>query len=133
MIGWFRPLTIVSTINFMMDTMDTEQKRVRRNHSAELKAQVLAECAAPGASVAKVAMSHGINANIVHGWRRTARERAARPVVAPPTFVPLAIEAAPQVERNVEVEVRRGAVSMTIAWPISAAAEMTAWMRELLR
>jgi len=116
-----------------MDAMDTEQKRVRRNHSAALKAQVLAECAAPGASVAKVAMSHGINANIVHGWRRTARERAARPVVATPTFVPLAIEAAPQVERNIEVEVRRGAMSMTIAWPISVAAEMTAWMRELLR
>jgi transposase len=127
------PLRIVSTINLMMDTMDTEQKRVRRNHSAALKAQVLAECAAPGASVAKVAMSHGINANIVHGWRRTARERAARLVVATPTFVPLAIEAAPQVERNIEVEVRRGAMSMTIAWPISAAAEMTAWMRELLR
>lgn len=62
--------------------MDTEQKRVRRNHSAALKAQVLAECAAPGASVAKVAMSHGINANIVHGWRRAARELATRPEVA---------------------------------------------------
>jgi transposase len=125
--------TIVSTINFMMDTMDTEQKRVRRNHSAALKAQVLAECAAPGASVAKVAMSHGINANIVHGWRRAAREQTGRPMVAAPSFVPLAIEAAPQVGRSIEVEVRRGAVSMTIAWPRSAAAEMTAWMRELLR
>jgi len=30
---------------------------------------VLAQCAAPGASVSKVAMSHGLNANLVHGWR----------------------------------------------------------------
>lgn len=127
------PLTIVSTINLMMDALDTERKRIWRNHSAELKAQVLVECAAPGASVAEVAMSHGINANIVQGWRRCVRERAARPVIAASTFVPLAIEAAPQVERNIQVEVRRGVVSMTIVWPISAAAKMTAWMRGLLR
>jgi hypothetical protein len=32
-----------------------------------LKAQILAECDQEGASVAKVAMAHGINVNIVHG------------------------------------------------------------------
>lgn len=117
----------------MMDTMDTNKKRTRRNHSPALKRQILAECAAPGASVAKVAMTHGINANIVHGWRRAARERSLQPVAAAPSFVPLAIEAAPTMECRIEVEVRRGAVSMTIAWPLSACAEMTTWMRELLR
>ncbi|MDE1557443.1 transposase, partial [Comamonas aquatica] len=30
----------------------------------------MAECAQPGASVASVALSHGINANVVHKWRR---------------------------------------------------------------
>ena len=54
--------------------MDTENSRKRRRHSAELKAQIRAECAVPGASVAKVAMAHGINANIVHGWRKLTRE-----------------------------------------------------------
>ena len=117
----------------MMDTMDTDKKRTRRNHSAALKAQILAECVAPGASVAKVAMVHGINANIVHGWRKAARERTAPPVVAPPTFVPLAIEAESTQDRRIDVHVRRGAVSMTIAWPLSATAQMTVWMRELLR
>jgi transposase len=116
----------------MMDTMTTDKKRIRRNHSLALKAQVLAECEAPGASVAKVAMAHGINANIVHGWRKVARERAVRSAVAT-AFVPLAIESAPQAERRVEIELRRGAVSMTIAWPLSAACEMATWMRELLR
>ena len=116
-----------------MDMMDTDKKQTRRNHSPILKAQILAECEAPGASVAKVAMAHGINANIVHGWRKAARERAAQPVAAPPTFVPLAIESAPTVERQIEVQVRRGAVSLTLDWPLSATAEMTAWMRELLR
>lgn len=121
-----------------MDTMSTDKKRLRRNHTPALKAQILAECAAPGASVAKVAMAHRINANIVHGWRKQAREQCVAPVVAPAAFVPLAIEAstpptpspAPQ---HIGIEVRRGAVSITTSWPLSSLAELTAWTRELLR
>jgi len=112
--------------------MTTDKKLNRRNHSAALKAQVLAECEAPGASVAKVAMSHGINANIVHGWRKLAREHAVSPA-ATTAFVALAIESTSLPERRIDVELRRGAVSMTMSWPLSASAEMTAWMRELLR
>jgi len=116
----------------MMDTMTTDKKRqIRRNHSPALKTQILTECEAPGASVAKVAMAHGINANIVHGWRKLARENSVRPAVAT-AFVPLAIEAS-QPERRIDIELRRGALSLTVKWPLSASAEMTAWMRELLR
>jgi len=39
--------------------MASEQRARRRRYSKEMKAQVLAECGAPGASVAKVAMSTG--------------------------------------------------------------------------
>lgn len=42
----------------------------RRRHSAELRAQVMAQCDAPSASVAAVAQVHGLNANLVHKWRR---------------------------------------------------------------
>jgi transposase len=52
--------------------MTDHKKLPRRRHSKELKAQVLAECAQPGASVAGVALAHGINANVVHKWRRQA-------------------------------------------------------------
>jgi hypothetical protein len=38
--------------------MKDSKKVVRRRHSAELKAQVVIECAGPGASVASVALSH---------------------------------------------------------------------------
>jgi transposase len=54
--------------------MGSERVALRRRYGAEVKAQVMAECDAPGASVAKVAMAHGINANIVHRWRKLARE-----------------------------------------------------------
>jgi transposase len=48
----------------------------RRRHGAELKTQVLAECDGPAASVAAVAQSHGLNANLVHKWRRQQRARS---------------------------------------------------------
>jgi transposase len=53
--------------------MASESRARRKRHSAELNAQILAECAMPGASVARVAMAHGINANVVHRWRQLAR------------------------------------------------------------
>jgi transposase len=40
----------------------------RRVHSAEFKAEVLAACRRPGASVAAVALSHGLNVNLVRKW-----------------------------------------------------------------
>ena len=108
-----------------------ESKRVpRRRHGAELKAQILGECAQPGASVASIAMSHGINANVVHKWRRQANAGSV-PVAS---FIPVALPmpaVAPQ--QDIRVELRRGATTMTITWPSAAAAECAAWMRELLR
>ena len=97
----------------------------------------MAECEVPGASVAKVAMAHGINANVVHRWRQLAREGAQVTVAKPSEFVPVAI-AAPTPPptascHGIEVELRRGAMAMKITWPISAAADFAVWMRELLR
>lgn len=109
----------------------------RRRYGDELKVQVLAECDAPGASVAKVAMAQGINANVVHRWRQLAREGAQVTVAKPSKFVPVAIAAPTPLPtqgcRNIEVELRRGAVTMKVIWPSSAAADFAAWTRELLR
>jgi transposase len=117
--------------------MAGDQRATRRRYSQEMKAQVLAECGAPGASVAKVAMSHGINANVVHGWRKLARGGGGEaPVVKPREFVPVVLEEAGvpgSRERGIEVELRRGAVTMKLTWPLSAAADFAAWTRELLR
>jgi transposase len=113
--------------------METENSRKRRRYGADLKAQILAECNVPGASVAKVAMAHGINANIVHGWRKQAREAGVATVSE--RFVPVAIaQVAPAAdERRIDVELRRGGVTVKLSWPMSAAMELSAWMRELLR
>jgi transposase len=112
--------------------MKDSKKIIRRRHSAELKARVLSECAQPGASVASVALSHGINANVIHKWRRLAHAGAARLPIA--SFVPVALPAPTSAgPAEIRMELRRGATTMTITWPAAAAADCAAWMRELLR
>lgn len=121
----------------MMDTMTTTSKRTRRRHSPELKAQILAECDLPNASVAKIAMSHGINANIVHSWRKREREAPTAAASAITTFVPVAVEP-PTVEeadreQHVCIELHRAGLLVKFTWPLSASEQLSAWTRELLR
>lgn len=116
--------------------MASDKTVTRRRYSNESKAQVVAECDVPGASVAKVAMSHGINVNVVHGWRKLARDGGAAAIVTRVEFAPMALKPAlaqPVAERRIEVELRRGAVTMKITWPPSAAADFASWIRELPR
>ena len=115
--------------------MADERPASRRRYSTQLKALVLEQCAAPGASVAKVAMSHGVNANVVHRWRQLAREGGAATPVSVREFVPvsLAALALPNSGADIRIDLRRGATTMTITWPIAAAGDCAAWMRELLR
>ena len=129
-----------------MDMMTTESKRRRLERSPELKAMVLAECERPGASVAKVAMAHGVNANLVHGWRRLERERRqaasaaldeVRVAAEPPVgdmvgFVPVTVEQS-ATGVSIEIEFRRGPLTMKSTWPMTAAAQCAAWAREILR
>jgi transposase len=112
----------------------------RRRHGAELKAQVLAECDEPGASVAAVAQSHGLNANLVHKWRRRQRAQTSEATetgdeVTSAAFVALQLPspAVPAATPDIRIELCRGATTMNIAWPGAAAAECAAWLREWLR
>jgi transposase len=130
----------------------------RRRHSAEFKAEVLAACEQPGASVSAVALAHGLNANLVHKWRMARGVQLAsitapltvpmaaapappRPVLAADArFVPIEMctpaQATPSGvahhgEAVIHVELKRGATSVIVRWPSSAAADCAAWLREL--
>jgi hypothetical protein len=75
---------------------------IRRTHSLEFKTQVLAACRQPGASIAAVALAHGLNSNVVHKWlagigmkrfgQGLPAERGAAPV-APMQFLPVGLAA----------------------------------------
>ena len=127
--------------------MATDKNLKRRKYSAELKAQVVNECEAPGASVARVAMAHGINAKVVHSWRQIARTKRSTGAALTPTpaqFVPVVISStvpivapasqavAPLTQPHIEVELRRGTTTLKLLWPTTACAQLSAWTREVL-
>ncbi|WP_300649390.1 transposase [Hydrogenophaga sp.] len=114
--------------------MNEAKKKTRRRYDAELKQQILAKCAEPGASVASIALSHGINANVVHKWRREAG--GALPALQAPAFVPVQLPptaCAPAPAPDIRIELRRGATTFSVTWPLDAAEQCAVWMRELLK
>lgn len=124
--------------------MTSESGKTRRRYGAQFKAMVLAQCEEPGASVAQVARSHGINDNVVHRWRQLTRQReATQPAVVastggvqqPAQFVPLALPAPAvcDVRPEVRLEVKRAAVTVSMAWPEHALGDLAGFMRELLK
>jgi transposase len=117
--------------------MERERSASRRSYSAQLKALVLEQRAAPGVSVSKVALSHGINAYVVHRWRQLEREGDADRPIGIGEFVPVSVSSpARSTHQNgadIGIELRRGATTMAITLPSAVASDCAAWMRELLR
>jgi transposase-like protein len=58
----------------------------RREYSKQFKADILAKCAQPGATIGGVALSHGLHSNMVHRWIREAQQ--ARPLHPSPETKP---------------------------------------------
>lgn len=110
----------------------------------EFKAMVVQACLQPDVSMAAVALSHGLNANLVRSWvtqaeRHVADQRPgavmcdsveARQDLPPRGFVPLAL---PTPVTDIRIELQRGATVVKVIWPSSTAAECVTWLRELLQ
>jgi transposase len=65
----------------------------RRTHSLEFKQGAVEACNQLGASIAGVAMAHGINANQLHKWRKLLMPK---PGVAAPKMLPVTIASVPE-------------------------------------
>src|SRR4051794_22341227 len=121
-----------------------QPKSQRRIHGAEFKARVLAECEQPGASVAAVALAHGLNVNLVRKWlvgrgikrsglpapRTVARMQpaAAEPAAASLQFIPVelapaatATETAAPSPADIHIELTRGGTQLCVRWPSTQA------------
>ncbi|MBU4609900.1 transposase [Achromobacter sp. GG226] len=103
--------------------------RARRSYP-KAKAQVVAECGEPNASIDAVALSHGLNANLVHKWLRLA---SAQHEPSTPAFVPVLAGPSSAVGQRIEIRVQRGEVQASLHWPVSAADACAAWLREWLQ
>ena len=67
----------------------------RRRYSVEFKRNVVRESMAAGASIARVAMAHGLNANQLHNWRWQYRRGDFGSVTETAALLPVHISAQP--------------------------------------
>ncbi len=117
----------------------------RRSYSAAFKAQVVAESQHPGTSVAAIAQAHGINANLVHKWRREssltlAGQGMGSMGTAALDFIALPLPAqmpgpstvASESSQHIEVELHQGKTTLKVRWPVAAASDCATWLHAVL-
>ncbi|PMV22758.1 MULTISPECIES: IS66-like element accessory protein TnpA [unclassified Pseudomonas] len=90
--------------------------RQRSSYPKSFKAQVVQECLQPGASISSVAISHGINANVIRKWLPLYRDQ---PPATLPAFVPVKVAPKRQAESSVIIELPFGEQIFTVKWPAS--------------
>ena len=122
-------------------------RRTHRTYTAEFKAQLVIACQQPGASIAALASGQGMNANVLHRWlkehahngchqlikqSRSVTSAATSPV---PAFVPVKLTVTEPEPAGAEIkaELRKGALSMHITWPVSAATQFASWATALFK
>jgi transposase len=95
---------------FVGTTLDTVAKPGRRkgrpNYPLEFKKQLAQAACDPNASVSRLALEHGINANMLFKWRRQYRAGLFGPIQQDPIFFPVSITAdVPQVATAVPAQI----------------------------
>jgi len=90
--------------------------RQRNSYSKSLKAQVVQECLQPGASISSVAISHGINANVIRNWLPLFRDQLPATLSA---FVAVKVAPKRQAESSVIIELPFGEHTITVKCPSS--------------
>jgi len=132
----------------------------RRRHDAQLKADVIAACREPGASVAAVALAHGLNANLVRKWlvgrglKRCGLQNSPTAGVSPAAATPPAARATPGLQfvpvqlpppassaaqgtgacggdETIEIELTRAGASLKVRWPSAQASACASWLGDL--
>ena len=88
--------------------------RQRSSYPKSFKAQVVQECLQPGASISSVAISHGINANVIRKWLPPYRDQ---PPATVPAFIPVKVSPKKQAELSVIIELPFGEQTITVKWP----------------
>ena len=90
--------------------------RQRSSYPKSFKAQVVQECLQPGASISSVAISHGINANVIRKWLPLYRDQ---PPATLPAFIPVKVSPKKKAELSVIIELPFGEQTITVKWPSS--------------
>lgn len=114
----------------------TKPYRRRRRFSPDFKAQIVAQCREPGASVSRISLDNGLNANMVRRWIQEAR-RAPKAPATTQGFVPVNLPAATSAPGNqsvsaIRIEIPRAGGAVVVEWPAEQAHQCAALLRDLL-
>jgi transposase len=88
----------------------------RHSYPKSFKAQVVQECLDAGASIASVALGHGMNANLVRKWIPRYRDLDGKNL---PAFIPLKLEPNVQTrpDPTIKIDVPWGHRQLVVNWP----------------
>lgn len=111
----------------------------RRSYSPDFKRKIVIACSEPGASVARIAREHGLNANLVHRWIRQAKAKSLPTITPAFVALPMTGEQAPRSSADstdseclaIEIPFRQQAIK--VSWPVSQTERCLALLRELLQ
>jgi transposase len=108
--------------------------RSRRQHSPEFKQGLVAQCQ-PGVSVSRVALAHGINANLLRKWIDRYRNQLPAPVLAEPSklvavHVELPVKAQTEAACSevIEISLTKRTTHISIRWPGNQAHVFGQWL-----
>ena len=133
---------------FTMDHTSPSPLRTRQHYSREFKSRVVAEARQPHVSIASVALSHGLNANLLRRWIQDADPNyVGKHLQSPqsingtvssgsaPAFLPVNFPAAQLTPKSagqcIEIEVQKGSTTVKVKWPLQASHSCLAWLREI--
>lgn len=111
----------------MSELIPSKTVTKRRHYSKDFKDRILTACEQPGASVAGVALANGLNANLVHKWRRLAQAGTPN-TPGKPDFLPIVMPA-PMGSSVHVVTLEVGSVK--VHWPLEHIDRSIAWLRAL--
>ena len=94
-----------------------ETNRSRRTYAQQFKREVIAQCQVPGASVSAIALSHGINANVIRKWlpRPTPGTLTSLATLLPVSIEPAAAAVTPKSGMNSTLAAERAPIELSLA------------------
>jgi transposase-like protein len=113
----------------------THPIRRRRSYTAEFKQRLVALCQ-PGISVSAIALTHGLNANLLRRWiNECQNELPVSAVSASSQLVAVQVDlpAEPSVRDAIEITLHKNNVHINIRWPVNQAQACASWLSAWLK
>lgn len=122
--------------------------RPRRTFTTEFRQYLIELCQQPDTSVAKVAMQHQINANLLHKWMSQSKSKspALKQVSHQQTdFLPIVLKSPSRTEEpksspainhpvaHIRIPLRHSDQMIEIDWPVQSTMELLALIQSLIK